>query len=89
MGYEGNLRTMLTGHFTSLEPSFPNSGAPTLTIRGLNILHALRRSTQNNSWADIKDSEIAEQIAELTDEELSRLSAFRDFINSLDLRDFD
>jgi phage protein D len=67
MGYVGNLRVMLTGNFTTMEPNFPSSGAPTLTVRGLNILHQLRRKQYTHTWEEKKDSEIAKNIATLRD----------------------
>src|SRR5262249_57937902 len=44
MGYHGRheLRLMIDGEITSLRPSFPPSGQPTLTIGGLNLLHRFR-----------------------------------------------
>src|SRR5215471_16243432 len=35
-------RRMLIGEITTLSPNFPASGAPTLTVRGLNLLHRFR-----------------------------------------------
>jgi phage protein D len=67
MGYVGDLRLMLKGTFTTMEPNFPASGAPTLTVRGLNGLHSLRRKRYSNPWRDKKDSEIAETIGTLRD----------------------
>lgn len=69
MGYVDELRTMLTGSVTTMEPSFPSSGAPTLTVRGLNVLHQLRRKPYTWAWEEKKDSEIAEAMATLSDEE--------------------
>lgn len=66
MGYVGNLQTMLNGDFTTMEPSF-TAGASTLTVRGLNVLHQLRRKQYTTSWQNKKDSDIAENIATLTD----------------------
>jgi phage protein D len=65
MGYFGRdpLRRMITGEITSLRPSFPASGPPTLAISGLNLLHRLRAEQKSQSWVDMKDSEIARQIA--------------------------
>ena len=34
MGYFGDLRVMLNGSFTTMEPNFPQSGAPTLRSAG-------------------------------------------------------
>jgi hypothetical protein len=42
MGYVGALRLMMLGTFTTMEPNFPSSGPPTLTVRGLNVLHRSR-----------------------------------------------
>lgn len=67
MGYVGDLRLMLKGTFTTIEPNFPSGGAPTLTVRGLNVLHLLRRKRYSTPFRDKKDSEIAEQIATLRD----------------------
>jgi phage protein D len=67
MGYVGDLRLMLKGHFVSLDPTFPSSGPPTLTVRGLNVLHKLRNRPYTTTWENKKDSEIAENIATLRD----------------------
>lgn len=67
MGYVGNLRVMLTGNFTTMEPNFPSGAAPTLTVRGLNVLHRLRTKQFTTAWTDKKPSEIAENIATLHD----------------------
>jgi uncharacterized protein len=67
MGYRDSLNVMLTGNFTTMEPDFPSSGAPTLTIRGLNVLHHLRRKQYTTPWTGRTDSEIAERIDELRD----------------------
>jgi Bacteriophage probable baseplate hub protein len=69
LGYLGELTTMLTGTVTTMEPSFPGTGAPTLTVRGLNVLHQLRRKPYTWAWEDKKDSEIAENLATLRDED--------------------
>lgn len=74
MGYLGDLRLMLKGTFTTMEPNFPSSGAPTLTVRGLNVLHQLRCKQYSTTWGITsekpqgwRDSEIAENIATLQD----------------------
>ncbi len=54
MGYQGKLAVMLKGQFTSMEPTFPSGGAPTLTVRGLNILHKLRKKQNSRSWKSSK-----------------------------------
>ncbi len=62
MGYIDNLRLMVTGHFTTIEPSFPASGAPTLNVRGLNVLHRLRIKQNSHSWKEKKDSHIVKSL---------------------------
>ena len=68
MGYVGDLRLMMKGSFVSMEPNFPSGGAPTLTVRGLNVLHQLRQKRYTQRWPDLKDSEIAERISTLRDD---------------------
>ena len=52
MGYGGNLQLMLKGNFTTMEPNFPESGGPTLTVRGLNVLHKLRTKQYTYAWTN-------------------------------------
>src|SRR5262249_55918610 len=72
VGYLGTLQTLVRGTFTTLEPNFPASGAPTLTVRGLNVLHQLRRKQYSTTWGDKRDSEIAKNIGQLTDPHLGK-----------------
>ena len=72
MGYLDELRVMMLGNFTTMEPNFPSSGGPTLTVRGLNVLHELRRKRYSYSWEQKRDSEIALAIADLRDRETGR-----------------
>jgi len=67
MGYGGKSIVMLTGNFTTMEPNFPASGAPTLSVRGLNALHKLRSKQYTTAWTNEKASEIALDIAKLKD----------------------
>lgn len=71
-GYLGDLHTLVRGTFTTLEPNFPSSGAPTLAVRGLNALHKLRRKQYSTTWNDKKDSEIAQNVGRLTDPALGK-----------------
>jgi phage protein D len=65
MGYfaRGDLRLMLTGEITSLRPSFPSGGQPTLVISGLNLLHRLRRKQESHRYEKKTDTQIAREIA--------------------------
>lgn len=63
MGYVGYHSVMMKGYFTTMEPNFPSSGASTLEVRGLNVLHKLRRKKYEQGWVGIRDSDIALQIS--------------------------
>lgn len=64
MGYFGKdcLRLMLKGEITSLRPTFPSGGQPTLAISGLNLLHRLRKKQGTHPYTELTDSQIAKQI---------------------------
>jgi phage protein D len=72
MGYAGDLRLMIRATFTTLEPTFTSNAAPTLSVRGLNVLHQLRRKQYTTTWGDKRDSDIAKNIATLEDKELGK-----------------
>ena len=69
MGYgaDPTLTLMVKGNFTTIEPNFPSSGAPTLTVRGLNILHKLRSKQYTWAWTKQKESQIADSFNTLPD----------------------
>jgi uncharacterized protein len=66
MGYYGQdlLRLMIKGEITSLRPSFPAGGQPTLVISGLNLLHRLRTKQESFPYEQMTDSQIARQIGQ-------------------------
>ena len=75
LGYGAKLLTMMRGTTVSLEPSFPASGAPTLTVRALNALHQLRSRQHQDRWPNrrlaadrVKMSRIAQDIGTRTNE---------------------
>jgi phage protein D len=70
MGYGSELRLMLTGTFTTMEPNFSSGGAPLLTVRGLNLLHQFRRKRYDDAFLARKDSQIAQDVTQRQDEEL-------------------
>ncbi len=72
MGYLGDLRLMMTGRFQTLEPNFPASDAPTLIVRGVNLLDTLRAKQYTTVWTDKKDSEIAQNLDSLRDSETGK-----------------
>ena len=74
MGYfhrgQDQRRRMLTGEITTLSPSFPASGAPTLNVRGLNLLHRFRLKQETISFFDKTDTEVAQALTAKIDEAL-------------------
>ena len=64
MGYGENLRRMLRGEITSLSPNYPESGASTLSVGGLNELHKYRTEQHTYSWLDGNktDTDIAKDL---------------------------
>ena len=63
MGYAGKLQPIIYGEITTLEPNFPQSGYPTLDVRGLNVLHKLRSKQETHVYTNKTDRQIARQIA--------------------------
>ncbi len=63
MGYRDDVRSLLVGEITGLEPEFPGDEPPTLTVRGYDKRHRLMRKRTTKSFVNMKDSEIARQIA--------------------------
>lgn len=78
MGYYRNgnseLRTMLIGEITTLTPNFPQSGASTLTVRGLNLFHRFRTKQETKPFFGKKDSDIAKEIVNNIATELRKKS---------------
>ncbi len=63
MGYRDNLRTLFKGEITGLEPEFSQDAPPTLTVRGYDRRHRLMGKIKTRTFLNMKDSEIAGQIA--------------------------
>jgi phage protein D len=78
MGYyrggKSELRTMLVGEITTLTPNFPQSGAPTINVRGLNLLHRFRTKQETKPFFMKKDSEIAKEIVDSIAAEIRKKS---------------
>jgi uncharacterized protein len=73
LGYVSNLMPIMTAYFTTMEPNFPASGPPVLTVRGLNILHRLRTKKFSNPWTNKKPSAIARDFNTFRDKGAPRL----------------
>ena len=54
---------LIKGEITALEPEFMAGGVAKLVIRGYDKMHRLFRETKSKSFLNIKDSDIASQIA--------------------------
>jgi len=63
IGFIDALKSVITGDITALEPEFHESEAPTLKVHGYDLLHRFRRGRKTRSFTNMKDSQIAEQIA--------------------------
>jgi phage protein D len=59
IGYSGNYQSMVRATFTTMEPNFPESGPPVLTVRASNVLKGLRTKQFTTSWSDKTPSDIA------------------------------
>lgn len=63
MGYVNNLQKIMVGEITALEPEFCVSEFPTVVVRGYDRRHRLMRGRQTKTFIQMKDSEIASQLA--------------------------
>lgn len=73
LGYLGDMKTMMTGFFTTMEPSFTPSAPATLAVRGINVLQRLRTKKYNDFFEDKKPSDIAKLVGERRDDDLNAL----------------
>src|SRR5262249_47348567 len=76
MGYvqrgKDERRRMLTGEITTMTPSFPASGGPTLNVRALNLLHRFRLAQETKPFFNQTDTEIAQYLVGRIDETLRK-----------------
>jgi phage protein D len=63
MGYVETVETVMVGEITGLEISFPERARGLLTVRGYDRLHRFRRGRRTRSYLQVKDSNVAQQIA--------------------------
>ena len=67
IGYRDEMKVMTRANIVTMEPDFPAEGPAVVRVRGLNVLHRLRRKPYSTTGTDRKDSEIAAALADLTD----------------------
>jgi len=63
LGYVGDLHQVMVAEITSLEPMFTGDQPPLLLVRGYDHRHRLARGRKTRTFAQMKDSAIASQIA--------------------------
>ena len=63
MGYRDRLDTLFKGEITGLEPEFTSDEPPVLTVRGYDRSHRVMRKRKTQSFVNMKDSDIVNQIA--------------------------
>jgi Bacteriophage probable baseplate hub protein len=63
LGYDATVISLVKGEVTALEPEFHEDEAPTLKVEGYDLLHRFRRGRKTKSYIQLKDSDIARQIA--------------------------
>ncbi|NEO17964.1 MULTISPECIES: contractile injection system protein, VgrG/Pvc8 family [unclassified Moorena] len=64
LGYRGNLTTLMVGEITAIEPEFTIQRLPKVMIRGYDRSHRLHRGRHTQTFVQLKDSDIAAQIAQ-------------------------
>jgi phage protein D len=70
LGYSpGELTSMMLGNFVSYEPNFPQAGPPVMSVRMLNLMHALRTKKYDKEYtkkiaSPLTDSAIAKWISD-------------------------
>jgi phage protein D len=66
IGYGTALTPVFRGPITRPEPSFPEDGMPTLTLRAYDFSHPMRRDEEKKAttWQEVTDSDLARRIAQ-------------------------
>ncbi len=61
---DGSQCTLIKGEITSLEPEFGEGMISDLVVRGYDKLHRLYRENKSTAYLNVKDSDLANQIAQ-------------------------
>jgi phage protein D len=64
LGYSGALSLMMKGEITGLELEMASDEVPAFVVRGYDRRHRLLRGTRTRSFVQMKDSDIAAQVAQ-------------------------
>lgn len=91
LGYDTTIVSLIKGEVTALEPEFNQDEASTLKVQGYDLLHRFRRGRRTKSYIQLKDSEIASQIAsnlgltaEVDDTEVTHEYLLQDNLTDID-----
>lgn len=63
MGFVDQFQSMITGEITALHPRYFSTEGACMNVQGYDLLHRFRRGKHTRSFLQMKDSQIAEQIA--------------------------
>lgn len=63
MGYVDHLELKFSGEITSISPSFPESGTPTVQVEGYSRAHWLIGGSKTRTFQNMTDKQIVERIA--------------------------
>jgi len=63
LGYLDSIATVMVGEITGLEVAFPERARALLTVRGYDRLHRFRRGRRTRTYLQVKDSDVARQLA--------------------------
>jgi uncharacterized protein len=63
LGYTGRVQTLFDGEITSIVPSFPSGGHPTLQVEASSRLHRLTAPPRAITYPNTTDGQVARQVA--------------------------
>ena len=64
MGYADDLQDLMEGEITGINPTFPESGLPTVEVKGQSRLHWLHGDHKTRTFQNMTDKQIAEKLAQ-------------------------
>ena len=62
LGYGDELKPLITGEITGLEPEFALDRPPSLIVRGYDRRHRLQKGRKTRTFVELKDSDIANTV---------------------------
>ena len=64
LGYLNDITTMVVGEITALDAGYTKGSPDNLTVRGFDRMHRLKHNRKTRTFVQMKDSQIAAQIAQ-------------------------